>query len=229
MLIHQQWVLTAKHCFSNSNLDAVARTFLLDLEADSPCAWTAVVGEHEIGRSDNTELERAIRKIYLAPNYTVGDVSVDPDLALLRLRRPVAMSRYVRPACLPKENDRLPTGTECIVAGWGKVNSMDKHHSERLLHAGVRIHGEAECAAAYANDTNGLQPGEICAAGEDYATDACHFDSGGPLMCRQRNQWTVAGIVSRGRDCAQNGFPGIYANVTASIDWIAGILHRHQI
>ena len=48
----------------------------------------------------------------------------------------------------------------------------------------------------------------FCASG--VAKDACYSDSGGPLMVKDvcRNEWVLTGIVSWGKGCAHNDYPG---------------------
>lgn len=52
---------------------------------------------------------------------------------------------------------------------------------------------------------------------------ACHNDSGGPLVCggSGTGQVKLVGVVSFGRDCAQPGFPGVYARVQSVREWIS--------
>ena len=50
--------------------------------------------------------------------------------------------------------------------------------------------------------------------------DACQGDSGGPLTCVRNGQAIVAGVVSWGFGCANEGQPGIYANTYHYNDWI---------
>ena len=50
--------------------------------------------------------------------------------------------------------------------------------------------------------------------------DACHGDSGGPLICVVDNEPVLYGVVSWGRECALPDFPGIYGKVSSIIDWI---------
>jgi secreted trypsin-like serine protease len=53
------------------------------------------------------------------------------------------------------------------------------------------------------------------------AVNSCFGDSGGPLVIDQGGQWAVAGIASWGDDpCDQFEFPGVYARVSAYLDWI---------
>jgi secreted trypsin-like serine protease len=55
----------------------------------------------------------------------------------------------------------------------------------------------------------------ICAASP--GKDSCKADSGGPLTIDRGKGFTeLVGIVSWGRDCALQNYPGVYANVAES-------------
>ena len=45
-------------------------------------------------------------------------------------------------------------------------------------------------------------------------------DSGGPFICNDDGQPILYGVVSWGIGCANKGYPGIYANVYAQLNWI---------
>ena len=60
--------------------------------------------------------------------------------------------------------------------------------------------------------------GDVMICAGEAGIDSCQGDSGGPLMCE--DQSVQCGIVSWGIGCAFDGFPGVYTEVSAYIDWI---------
>lgn len=53
-------------------------------------------------------------------------------------------------------------------------------------------------------------------------------DSGGPLVVKQGSLWIQAGIVSFGRDCAIENYPGVYTRVSRYEDWINQVITSNQ-
>ena len=76
----------------------------------------------------------------------------------------------------------------------------------------------SECNTAYGG---GITDSMICAGylGEG-GKDACQGDSGGPFVCANGTKSVIAGVVSWGYGCAEAQYPGVYARVTAALDWI---------
>ena len=59
--------------------------------------------------------------------------------------------------------------------------------------------------------------------------DSCNGDSGGALICDVNGEAILTAIVSHGRDCALDGYPGVYVRTDKYIDWIKlGEVNKHQ-
>ena len=67
----------------------------------------------------------------------------------------------------------------------------------------------------------------LCAGFEEGGTDACSYDSGGPLACPvldRDGRWMLAGIVSWGEGCALPHKYGVYTNVNEFTQWMKGAM-----
>ena len=125
----------------------------------------------EIGRSD----------MYVVLIYLI---SVEYDIALIKLDKPVTFSKYIQPACLgihePKEDVKV------FVSGWGITE--DKRKSDILKGVQVTTYSLEKCKKMYQTPdpvegfTSNITTRMICTL--DTAKDACQGDSGG---IRQKN------------------------------------------
>ena len=68
----------------------------------------------------------------------------------------------------------------------------------------------------------------FCAGYKEGRIDSCAGDSGGPLLCKKGNRWTIWGVTSFGEGCGKQGFYGIYAKVPNYTDWIKKEIQRIQ-
>ncbi len=80
------------------------------------CILTYRVGEHNPSTtSDGQHQDIEVAKIISHPSYSRS--TFNNDIALIKLERPVILSKYVKQVCLPDQDQDVPIGTECYITG----------------------------------------------------------------------------------------------------------------
>ncbi|KAM9770435.1 ovochymase-2 [Menidia menidia] len=216
-LIHEEWILTAAHCFM--------------APLNKPSYWRMCLGKHHMNSSMDVP---SAEECYLVDGiirhegfvYEQDRSDITNDIALVHLAKPVTMAREISPICLPKPGAVMPAGTPCFVTGWGdeKGNLFPKV-AEKLNQAALPIVDFQTCSKPeYWWDT--LRPSMICAGYEspDELKSACQGDSGGPFACSAAgtaSAWEVHGVVSFGpQGCIKDKKPSVFTRVSAFNHWI---------
>ncbi|XP_075158770.1 uncharacterized protein LOC142231978 isoform X2 [Haematobia irritans] len=171
-----------------------------------------------------------IKQYFIHDDYKSGRTY--NDIAILELKRPAPLSKFIYPACLytdeadPKRNVRL------TVTGWGSVNVNTRKFSNILLKAHLHVTPLEECNSSYVAYglsravMKGIIKTQLCAKDDKDLKDSCHGDSGGPLnllVDESRNNYRVVGIVNSGISCA-SPIPGLYTRVAAFLDFVEKIV-----
>ena len=103
------------------------------------------------------------------------------------------------------------------MAGWG-TTSESGYVSSVLRAVDVLTMANSQCRRAY----HWVNAGQVCAGVPQGGKDSCQGDSGGDLWWV--DPWDGAtvqiGVVSSGRGCAREGYPGVYTRVSHYFDWI---------
>jgi len=195
-LISSTHVLTAAHCTAGSSAAGIS----------------VLVGEHRIDDSSFTRVP--LSAITDHPDYNNGNL--DNDFSILTLATPVEFSSTVAPACLPSSGGNDYAGVLATVSGWGTLSSGGNQPTV-LNEVDVTVQSNADCKSAYGSSS--ITDNMICAA--DAGKDSCQGDSGGPLVAPSNNgRYELIGVVSWGYGCAMAQYPGVYARVTAQMNWI---------
>ena len=115
---------------------------------------------------------------------------------------------------MPGEVRQDFAGQMATVTGWGTLQSGGNQPAA-LNEVDVIVQTNDQCNSAYGG---GITDNMICAA--DAGKDSCQGDSGGPMVVEENGRFALAGVVSWGYGCAMPEYPGVYARVTAQLDWI---------
>ncbi|CAG4970027.1 unnamed protein product [Parnassius apollo] len=200
-VVARDHLITATHC-------------VFEVEASR---LTVLVGEYDV----NNSLSEGIQVSHVTQHPDFNRFTYDNDIAVLRLADPIPDNLY-KPACLPDfEDDHRLEGVEAIVSGWG--STIEKGPPSNIpMKAEVNIWAQEECTGA-GYGRRKVTPRMLCANAPD--KDSCTGDSGGPLLL-PRPHFTIVGIVSWGRGCARQGYPGVYARVPKFMSWLKMAL-RH--
>merc|ERR1719266_1663903 len=139
------------------------------------------------------------------------------DFIILKLKSALTFNENVGPACLPDPGYAPETtGQTCFVSGWGTLESGANSLPTALQWVAVPTVTNAKCSEAY----NGITSSMICAGSPNGGVDSCQGDSGGPFVCRKDGKAILTGVVSFGVGCGLASHPGVYARMTAVLDWV---------
>ena len=209
-LISAEWVLTAAHCVD----------FL-----SSPAEVQVTAGVANLPNSNSATVPRyAVERILIHPDWDWNTNYA--DIALLKLREALPLNGTTMEAiALPTFSDWPAAGTTALITGWGNAQSFaSPAFPTTLRKATVTVltgPNDPRCGSYSAYPDGYLNTVMLCAgtASPPYI-DTCQGDSGGPLAIQRDGQWYLAGVTSFGRGCAEPGYPGVYARVSAFTDWI---------
>ncbi|EDW43356.1 GM26518 [Drosophila sechellia] len=225
-LLNPLYVLTAGHCLANRKLEKVGvvlhsvRLGEWDTRTDPDC--TTHMNGQRICAPSHIDIE--VEKGIVHDQYVPNSVDQQNDIALVRLRRSVSYTDYVRPICLPTgdliQNNFVDYSMD--VAGWGLTEN--RQPSPTKLKLTVNVMNRTNCQLKYTSFKVKLYESQLCAGGMA-GMDTCDGDSGGPLMVSistgGRDVFYIAGITSYGtKQCGLGGWPGVYTRTGAFIDWI---------
>jgi len=212
-LISPDWIVTAAHCLYRFH----------------PSQFYVVAGESDIYNQNQQEQKLQVEHIIWHQNYGRPS-TLNNDIGLIKLAKPVIMGTYVKTICLPNVGETPKVGSKCFVSGWGKMTHPGSS-AQFLQHASLDILHQDVCKQRndrWAPITNKM----ICAAnGWPNIQASCHGDSGGPLVCKQpKGNWVLHGAVSWGSPrCYIADAYSVFAKVSEFRPWIDGSIKNYTV
>ncbi|KAH9510067.1 Transmembrane protease serine 13 [Bulinus truncatus] len=203
VLIDAQWVLTTAHC--------------LDVNDD----YTVYLGTRYRDFSGYIS-SRPVILIFIHDEYNSGTYA--NDIALLKLKSPVAFNDKVRPACLPVDGQDFSMNDRCYTTGYGERYRPGPNVLQQLR---VYVVPDRECEYLMQMRSTPRDWRNICVGRVRQTGGTCFGDSGGPLSCEIGLRYYVAGIVSSiPNNCSSDFAPDTFIRVSEYINWIFHIIEK---
>jgi len=208
-LLNEDTVLTAAHC--------------VDRSVPRPPSHVRAGDTNIATSSDGDGVDVAIRSTIVHPQW--NSRTLENDIAIIKLSRPLTYSRNIRWACLPDAyQGRNLTATlrnpDPAIIGWGSTR-IGGGPENALRQAQVPLVSQQTCNSAYSSISATVKIGDKQFCAGNGVRDTCNGDSGGALLSdKLQGAWSVVGITSFGVDCAREDYPGVYTRVDRYLPWI---------
>ncbi|XP_061453975.1 cationic trypsin-3-like isoform X2 [Rhineura floridana] len=168
------------------------------------------LGEHDLRKQDDGEQNTKAVQLIRHPEFE--PTSLKNDIMLLQLDPPAILGDTAK--TIPLTKDCAPTGTKCVVSGWGATTFPTVNYAYVLQCLDSTILSKDICKSTYGTYFSDHQ---ICAGLMEEGKDSCQGDSGSPLVCNG----TLHGLVSWGAEkCASKKSPAIYTEICKFRKWI---------
>ncbi|KAH7640595.1 uncharacterized protein LOC124495712 isoform X2 [Dermatophagoides farinae] len=209
VLIDYKWILTAAHC-----------------QPGMMGSLIVMLGQHELhGTSRQLRpVVKTVRRMIVHRDFDPD--TFDNDIALLELDTPFEMQPHIVPICMPNKDEDY-VGQLAYVAGWGKLSYGGTIPSVlQTVRLPIIDNNLCQTMFADAGHYKYIRNSFLCAGYTQGGRDTCEGDSGGPLMMKRDDVWTLIGTVSHGIKCAEPNLPGVYMKTWSYLPWIRGIIER---
>jgi len=223
-ILDKNTVLSAAHCFVNKDGSKKPNDY-----------FYAVAGVHDWYQGSQSEPQQAIKIakfIWTTGKDQYNYQTLDNDIVIAKLSKPLTFNARVQPACLPAK-DFFPDKKKAVVSGWGTMTYQGQS-PQILRYVDAPLINDADCLKSpsmWAQHNppqprlDKILPSQLCAGYVDGTNkDSCQGDSGGPLvtsLSASDDSAVIVGVVSFGpQGCGLKGYPGIYAKVTNFLPWI---------
>ncbi|KAH8277566.1 hypothetical protein KR018_001050 [Drosophila ironensis] len=204
-IVSDRFIVTAAHCTARQ---PVASRLL------------AMVGEHDLstGKESIYASQYRIQSIINHPGYSETSSGNINDIALLQTVNRIEWNRGVGPICLPiRQSDNAFDYQNVDILGWGTLG-FAASKSNTLQKASLLTMNNAVCRAQY---NSSIAPTQICTYDSlGRGRDSCQYDSGGPVILRQRERMFQLGVISFGRACGQPYGIGVNTRITSYLNWM---------
>ena len=212
-LIGDQWVLTAAHCVMKNR----QMKYYEEIKV--------ILGTHNFTDKSSRDVQiRLVSKVQHPKDFTwdFQNFGVRSDIALLKLKRKVKLTKYVHPVCLPKIKRRkrlIKVGKAGVFVGWGG------RETNLLRQIPLPIVTREQCIESYRKYDYIVAEKMICAGYKNTTDGLCKKDSGGGFLfldkTRRKSRWVLGGVASwRFSHCHRQEKYSVFNDITKHMHWI---------